>query len=80
MASPFSVFLPNHFNHVKTHLWMIIMGSRIVMVNIVLLKILITFDSLFFMGSKYRVKKNWTRPFLSCVYTLKDFHPYNIIT
>jgi hypothetical protein len=43
--------------------------------NIVLLKKLTSFDSLFLWGLKYMVKKIVvrTRPFLS--YTLKDFHP-----
>jgi hypothetical protein len=50
---PFMFFSPTHFYHVNTHLWMIMMESKIIMVyNIVLVKILITFDSLFFMGIK----------------------------
>jgi hypothetical protein len=53
--------------------------SRIIMVqNIVLLKILTTFDLLFLWGSKYKVKKDCskTRPFLSYVVHLKGFSPY----
>jgi len=49
----FYLFYLVHFNHVKTHLWMTMMESRIIMVyNIILLKILTTFDSLVFMGIK----------------------------
>jgi hypothetical protein len=49
----FLFFLLGHFYHVKTHLWMIMMESRIVMdYNIVLLKNLTTFDSIFFIGIK----------------------------
>ncbi len=57
-TSPFSIFS----YHVKTHLWMIMMEPKIIMVqNIVILKILVTFDSLFFMESKYRVKKAYNK-------------------
>jgi len=53
IVSLFLSFLPINFYHVKTHLWMIMMESKIVMVqNIVILKFLTTFDSLFFMGIK----------------------------
>jgi hypothetical protein len=55
---------------------MIMMEFKVVTVqNIVLLKILTTFDLLFLWGSKYNVKKRIiirTRPFLS--YVVKDFH------
>jgi hypothetical protein len=52
-TSPFFVFFTYFFNHVKIHLWMIMMDSKIVITqNIVLLKFLTTFDSLFFMGIK----------------------------
>jgi hypothetical protein len=52
---------------------------KILMVqNIVLLKILTTFDLLFLWGSKYKVKNivAKTRPFLSYVVHLKGFSPY----
>jgi hypothetical protein len=50
---PHNVTLFYLFYHVKTHLWMTMMESRIVMVlNIILSKNLTTFDSLFFMGIK----------------------------
>jgi hypothetical protein len=55
----FLSFLPILFYYVKTHLWMIMMESRIVMFeNIVLLKILTTFAWLFFMGIKIQGKKS----------------------
>jgi len=49
----FYIFYPIFFYYVKTHLWMTMMESGIVVVkNMVLLKYLTTFDSLFFMGIK----------------------------
>jgi hypothetical protein len=51
---PFSIFLPSFFLPCKdTYLWMIMMESKIVMVlNMILQKYLITFDSLFVMKIK----------------------------
>ncbi len=50
---PFLSFLPSLFNHVKTHIWMIMMEFRIVMVyNKTLLRILTNFELIFFMGIK----------------------------
>jgi len=58
----FCLFYLVFFYHLKTHLWMIMMESRIVIVqNIVLLKFLTTFDSLFFMGIKIYDKKGYSK-------------------
>ncbi len=75
----FCLFYLVFFNHVETHLWIIMMESRIVVVqNIVFLKYLTIFYSLFFMGIKIYGKKGLQQGlsfFCSMWYTLKDFHP-----